>query len=53
MPVCLNLYRFRKWTDTDMRLVSLESASPEGDHWGIIFPKSDQWPNYRSEILRH
>jgi hypothetical protein len=34
-----------------MRPVSLKPASPELDHWAIIFPKRHQWPNYTSKFL--
>jgi hypothetical protein len=38
---------------TDSRLVSLEPVGLESVQYEKIFPKSDQWLNYRRKKLRH
>ncbi len=39
--------------DRDMRPISLEPVGPEVCDGNKIFPKSDQWPNYRTNNIRH
>ncbi len=47
MLVCLSIYAFELWTLEPNQLHIRNQYDPKVCHWPFIYPRSDQWPNYR------